>query len=122
MAYNIIGDKMSKEEFKEFIRKNPKLIDYVKKEKMTWQQFYEMYDLYGADHQIWDDYLKSQKEETKIAAAVTLADLIKRVDLDSIQNGVNNMQRILGLFQDIGNNKTTKEKQKPRPLYKHFED
>jgi len=50
------------------------------------------------------------------------SDFMKNIDLDSIQNGVNSMQRILGLFQDIGKNKETKEEYKPRPLYKHFED
>ena len=39
---------MSKiDDFKEFVRKNPSLISQVKENNMTWQQFYEFYDLYG---------------------------------------------------------------------------
>lgn len=114
---------MAKEEFKAFVQKNPKLISYVKDGSMTWQKFYEMHDLYGEDNPVWDDYLG---KVTEVAAATTgaasLTDLVKNIDLDSIQSGVNSMQRILGLFQDIGNNKTKKEEYKPRPLYKHFED
>ena len=36
---------MSKEEFKGFVQKNPKLIEYVRNNEMTWQKFYELYDL-----------------------------------------------------------------------------
>ena len=47
---------MSKEQFIEFVRKRPELSDYVKDNLMTWQQFYELYDLYGEDYKIWDKY------------------------------------------------------------------
>ena len=40
---------MSKETFKEFISKKPELIDYIKNGEMTWQKFYELYDIYGED-------------------------------------------------------------------------
>ena len=43
------GDFMSKIEFKEFVKKNPSLLKFVREEKMTWQKFYEIYDLYGED-------------------------------------------------------------------------
>ncbi len=49
--------------------------------------------------------------------------MFKNVDLDSIQNGVNSIQRVLGVFQDFNKKDTpTKETYKPRPIYKHFED
>ena len=48
----------------------------------------------------------------------------KNIDLDTIQNGVNNLQRVLGVVQDLGEKETNKEstEYKPRPIYKHFED
>ena len=49
-----------KEEFKEFVKKNPRLLTFVKKGEMTWQKFYEMFDLYGENNSVWDDYLKIQ--------------------------------------------------------------
>lgn len=128
---------MKKDNFKEFIRKNPKLINYVRKGEMTWQQFYEMYDIYGEENEIWNDYIKPKeeviikKEENKGAAtlgALSLSEVvnwIKNVNLDSIQEGIGNMQRVLGVVQDFSKeNKTVKETNtyKPRPLYKHFED
>ena len=37
------------------------------------------------------------------------------------QNGINNIQKVLGMLGDL-TNKDTKETYKPRPIYKHFED
>ena len=46
------------------------------------------------------------------------------MDLDSIQNGVNSLQRVLGVVQDLSGKEDKKptEEYKPRPIYKHFED
>lgn len=119
-----------KDEFKAFVRKNPKLINYVKKGEMDWQKFYEIYDLYGEEESAWSSYLT--KEETETVATTTtglgfgqIMDFIKNIDLDSVQEGVNSVQRVLGVIQDLNgkdNNKPKKEEYKPRPLYKHFED
>lgn len=116
----------TKEKFKEFVRQNPILLKHVKEEKMTWQKFYEIYDIYGEDETAWKDYLTVGATTAAAATAATSFDLmgfLKNLDLDSIQNGVNSMQRVLGLLQDMSSNKNTKtETSKPRPLYKHFED
>ena len=107
-----------KEEFKNFVKKNPQLLKYVKNNDMTWQKFYEMYDMYGEDANVWKDYLTPA-----VAASVSgIGEWIKNVNLDSVQEGINNVQRVLGLFQDMGNKTPLKETYKPRPMYKHFED
>ena len=124
---------MKKEEFKEFVKKNPKLITYVKNNEMTWQKFYEIYDLYGDTNDIWNSYLvkEEKKEEIKEVtkagiAGLTLSEVvkwIKNVDLDNLQEGIGNVQRVLGVMQDFTKkDNTPKQTYKPRPLYKHFED
>lgn len=129
---------MKKEEFKEFVKKNPKLISYVKNNEMTWQKFYEMYDLYGDDDNIWNEYTSSptlgiDKKVTKTAktgiAGLTLSEVVnwfKNVDLDGLQESIGSVQRVLGVVQDFSkkdnNVESTKQTYKPRPLYKHFED
>ena len=47
-----------------------------------------------------------------------------KMNLDEIQDGLNNVSRVVSVFQDLGNNKQTEQKPtyKPRPIYKHFED
>lgn len=114
-------------EFKEFVKEHPKLISYVKKGDMTWQKFYEIYDIYGSESDAWKEYLSSG---VAAAAATTsafgMADLmnwIKNVDLDKMQEGINSVQRVVGVLQDFGGKEETKKPEyKPRPLYKHFED
>ena len=125
---------MSKVEFKEFVKKNPKLIKYVKNDEMTWQKFYEMYELYGEDNEAWKDYLNNDSEEQKELAkgattALGLSEFVnwmKNINLDSVQEGIGNIQRVLGVFQDFSKKDNTteppKQEYKPRPLYKHFED
>lgn len=121
-----------KDEFKAFVRKNPRLINYVKKGEMDWQKFYEIYDLYGEEESAWSSYLIKEEEVRSAAAATTtglgfsqIMEFIKNIDLDSVQEGVNSVQRVLGVIQDLNgkdNTKPKKEEYKPRPLYKHFED
>ena len=49
--------------------------------------------------------------------------MIKNVDLESVQKGVNSLQKTIGLLQDIGIGAATKEKSyEPRPMYKYFDD
>jgi len=119
-----------KEQFKGFVRKNPGLIKFVKNGEMNWQKFYEIYDLYGEDDEAWSDYLKKPEAEEKVATATKSASIgdflgfLKTIDLDSLQETVSGLQRVLGVFGDLTNKNTETPKQeyKPRPLYKHFDD
>ena len=45
-----------KQEFKTFVKGKPELASYVLNGRYSWQQFYEIWDLYGEDHNIWQDY------------------------------------------------------------------
>ncbi len=117
---------MSKiEQFKEFVQENPVLIEYVKDNKMTWQKFYEMYDLYGADNSIWNEY----KSDLRSAAPTALGfaeffEWLKTIDMNSIQSGLSSIERVIGVIKDFNKptESTPKESYKPRPLYKSFED
>ena len=46
---------MSKiDDFKLFAKKNPSFANYIKDGSMTWQKFYELYDMYGEDSSVWN--------------------------------------------------------------------
>lgn len=118
-----------KEQFKQFVKDNPSLVMHVNSKEKTWQEFYELYDLYGEDKDVWSNYLKKEeKKEPVIKENGTFNDLLtflKTINLDSLQEGINSVQRVLGVFQDFSNKDTKVEEKKdykPRPLYKNFED
>lgn len=113
---------MSKESFKEFVRKNPKLLTHVHNGDMNWQKFYEMYDMYGEEGEVWKDYLLSPKKET--SPHTEFMDYFKNINLDSIQESVASIQRVLGVLGDLVATKDTptKPSYEPKPIYKHFDD
>ena len=119
---------MSKETFKNFVRNYPELGNSVIDNKTSWQKLYELYELYGENSSVWDKYI-SKKEtstanlDTRETSFSELINMIKKVDLDSVQKGVNNLQKTIGLLQDIGiGSKTKVPTYEPRPMYKYFDD
>ena len=121
---------MAKEEFKRFIRSNPNLINYVNSGEKTWQQFYEMYDIYGESSSIWDKYREvgdtiSVSEVSKSTVGDTslkdLFNMVKKIDLESVRKGAEGLQKAIALVQDFAKPNTTNTYQ-ARPLYQHFED
>ena len=122
---------MSKEEFKSFVRKNPSLIKYVNNNSMTWQKFYEMYDLYGESNDVWNNYLnttsnnivKTNTLSSSENAFRELVNTVKTINLEKVQKGINSLQKTISLVQELGSsNNTTPKEYERRPIYKHFED
>ncbi len=110
---------MGKEQFKEFVKNKPELAEYVEDNTMTWQKFYELYDIYGEDETIWNKY-KSHKNNK-------VTGFIDKIDPDSIQKHIESAQKALDIFSELAN-KTTENitnNIKPsieRPLSKFFGD
>ena len=117
-------------EFKLFVKNNPFLISYIKNGKKSWQDMYELYDLYGEDEDAWLKFLEDDKKEetTSNKNSGYLDDvykMIKNIDVDKVQEGITSLQKTLGLFGELfaGKGNTTANKEyNPRPLYRRFED
>ena len=118
--------------FKEFVRNNNYLIGYIKRGKKSWQDLYELYDLYGEDENAWREFLKedyinkskisNNKSSNYIEEMVRMA---KNIDVDKVQEGITSLQKTLGLFGELFTNKSNVSSTKeynPRPLYRRFED
>ena len=117
---------MSKETFKSFARLHPELANTVLKGNATWQQLYEIFEVYGENNAIWNNYYTPSVVENLSNSATTIKDFmntLKNLDMDSVQKGITNVQKTIGLLQDIGlGSKKGTPPYEPSPIYKRFED
>lgn len=119
-----------KDEFKKFASSHPELTDYVNNGSMTWQKFFEMYDIYGDDNRSWDKYLKSSQTKTNSSLNMSsIPKIIKNIDMNSIQEHINTAQKALGVIQELTTKNTSssvinaaKGPTSTRPINKFFED
>ena len=99
-----------KEEFKNFARLHPELLDYIKNKEMSWQSFYEIYDIYGSDEKAWSKYLSNNNPK------------------DSIEEHLKTAQKALSVVSELTSKGTTTSPlnasipKVPRPINKFFED
>jgi len=117
-----------KDDFKEFVKTKPELVSFIKDGQMTWQKFYEIYDIYGSDEAAWSDYTRSSKNTNLTDSISTITDMVKKIDVESIQKHINTAQKALGIVQELTTKSTNitsnlaKGPVTPRPLNKFFED
>lgn len=113
---------MKKEQFKEFARNHKELIDAVVKKKTNWQELYELYSIYGEESNIWDKF-KDVKNVSNKTSLDDLINMIKNIDLESFKNGINNLEKTIGLIKEIGlGNRNIEDIYENRPKYENFED
>ena len=117
--------------FKLFVKNNPNLITYVKNNTMSWQKFYELYDLYGEDNKVWNEYLNkdttvntTKTESKKSNKFSDILDMAKNLDTNKLQDGISSVQKAIGLIGDIlvKDKKPDASTYNPRPIYRRFDD
>lgn len=116
---------MSLESFKAFVKQRPSLATYVNNKEKTWQEFYEMYELYGDRSDVWDSYIKSNN----VNKPVTIKDLFglfKNIDMSEMQESINSLQKGIGYIENLVK---TRERDVPkrssyegRSMYKYYDD
>lgn len=105
--------------FKEFVSKHPELVTLVKNKESTWQDFYEIYDIYGENEDAWNKVFSKTKEDS----IGELTTLFKNINMDNIQKHINNAQKAVNLIQELtSKGTTTKIPKTPRPITKFFGD
>lgn len=117
--------------FKQFIKKNPQLYTYVKNKTNTWQEFYELYDLYGEDNKVWQEYqisdkkeIETKKETKKENSLSNILKMAENIDEKKLQDSITSIQKAIGLFGDMltKDNTSSNKNYTPRPIYKKFDD
>ena len=121
---------MSKENFKMFVKSHPSLVKNVDRGEMTWQKFYELYDMYGENKDVWNRYLETETttDSSSLLGDTSLKEIfnaVKKIDLDTVKRGVDGLQKAVSLIQDLslpGNKTVQTNSYERRPMYKYFED
>ena len=117
--------------FKLFVKNNPNLITYVRNNTMSWQKFYELYDLYGEDNNVWNEYLNkdttvntTKTESKKSNKFSDILDMAKNLDTNKLQDGISSVQKAIGLIGDIlvKDKKPDASTYNPRPIFRRFDD
>ena len=114
-----------KESFKTFAKSHPELLSSIKSGEASWQKLYEIYDIYGEDDRAWNTYFNKNTASTTNFSNIT--DIVKNIDMESVQKHINTAQKALGLVQELtgkGASAATLAKgpSTPRPINKFFED
>lgn len=122
---------MSVESFKKFVKDKPSLITYVDSGKKSWQDFYNMYTLYGDSEDVWKKYLENDAS-TLLGASVgtyTLKDLFeqfKSIDVSSVRDSINQLQKGINYISNLAKEKEKALPKNPinpsRKVYKYFDD
>ena len=111
-----------KENFKNFISNHPELVSYIKNKEMTWQDFYEIYDIYGEDSTAWDRYFSSSTTDSAKDKIGELTSLFKNINMDSIQHHVNNAQKAINIIQELTKKTPEVITKVDRPITKFYGD
>lgn len=120
-----------KDEFKGFVKNHPELVSYIKNKEMTWQDFYNIYDIYGEDESAWDKYFNSNNSDAAngsgIAGLGELTNLVKNINMDNIQKHIKTAQKAISVIQELTGKSAPSTasniiSKTPRPLNKFFED
>jgi len=120
-----------KDDFKIFVQKHPELLREVKENNKSWQNLFEVYDLYGEDSASWEKYLSREaqnKSTTNTANLGELTKIIKNINMDNVQKYIETAQKAIGIVQELTkgtSNSVGVTKVGPelaRPINKIFED
>ena len=108
--------------FKEFVSHHPELLTYIKKKENTWQDFYEIYDIYGDDENAWSKYFDVTESDNSSSLG-ELTNLFKNVNMDNVQKHITNAQKAVSLIQELTSKGSSNIINKtPRPITKFFGD
>ena len=109
-----------KNAFKEFASSHPELLTYIKNKQNTWQDFYEIYDIYGESDDAWNKYFDNTSTDSSIGE---LTSIFKNINMENVQKHINNAQKAVSLIQELTNKGTSNVINKtPRPITKFFGD
>lgn len=89
--------------FKAFVKTMPEAANAVHEGRYTWQQLYEMYALYGEDHEVWDVFKKKKTNDSaaNLVDLNVLTQLVKNIDMNALVSGMQGLEKVLGIVATL---------------------
>ncbi|BCB03230.1 YlbD family protein [Bacillus sp. KH172YL63] len=96
-------------EFKEFVKKHPKIAKDVRNGGAKWQDLFEDWYLLGEDDTRWDQYRDEPLKEKDPESTHTdkggwmdqVGEMVKKMDASQLQQHINNLSEALGTVQGV---------------------
>ncbi|MEC5422809.1 YlbD family protein [Virgibacillus sp. C22-A2] len=122
--------------FKNFINKHPKLLEEVRRNGRSWQEYYEKWTLLGDDDPLWEHYKQDdskelddedvESEETKDKSELfgQLMKMTEKMDMEKVQKQVQQLSSTITTIQEgLTQFKQTKNTQPaPKEPFNWFRD
>ena len=106
-----------KEEFKSFVKNYPSFADHIQNKNTTWQELYELWDMYGDDEKVFSKYKTNFTTDFS-----NLISSIKNINMENVKKNLNGIEKGIKLVQDLIKKEDIKPSYEPRPIFKRFED
>lgn len=106
-----------KEDFKLFVKKYPSFATYVQNKSTTWQELYELWDMYGDDDNVFSKYKSVSNTDLN-----SVINGIKNINMDNVKKNLNSIEKGIKLLQDFVKKEDPIPSYEPRPIFKRFED
>lgn len=97
-------------DFKQFVKKHPKLIKEVRKEQRSWQDVYENWVLFGESDPIWDPYREPETAAEAVPETPQKNDFVskmvtavKKMDVNQMNEQINKMSQSISSLQSLLN-------------------
>lgn len=98
-------------DFKEFVKRHPKIVKDVRSNKKTWQELFEDWYMFGEEDSMWDPYKENvTNDESKPKSSSTKKDsdfmsqvlsLVKNIDMNEMQKNINNVSGAISNVQQL---------------------
>lgn len=125
----------SVDNFKQFVQKNPKIVQEVRQGRKNWQELYEDWVIFGEDHETWREIneqpsvaksnTETVKTENKTDFMNQVLGYFKKLDMDQVQTQMNNLSSALTSVQGVisqftsgnkGNTSSPASSERPHPF------
>ena len=102
----------TKENFKDFLKRNTYLSKSVNSGKTTYQKLFETYDIYGEDSEVWKQFRTEEKDGKVNSSVKSVLSNLKNIDIDKLEENISSLEKTLGFLEEIVLSRNEKKESK----------